>query len=151
MEYKKAGKDIVFIDESGFAKDMPRKNGYAKKGEKCMGKIDWNAKGRVNVIGALLKNVLVTVMLIEGSINSDVFLSWVKQELLKSLPEKCVVVMDNASFHKRIDIQKALIENGHILEYLPAYSPDLNPIEHKWAQLKSIRRKTQCSIDELFI
>lgn len=40
--------------------------------------------------------------------------------------------------------------NGHILEYLPTYSPDLNPIEHKWAEAKAIRRKIQCSIDELF-
>jgi transposase len=42
--------------------------------------------------------------------------------------------MDNASFHKRQDIQEAITQAGHILEYLPPYSPDLNPIEKKWAQ-----------------
>jgi len=44
------------------------------------------------------------------------------------------------------DIRKA----GYILEYLPAYCPDLNPIEHKWAQAKSIRRKYPCDMDQLF-
>ena len=58
--------------------------------------------------------------------------------------------MDNASFHKRNDIQKAITDAGHILEYLPAYSPDLNPIEHKWAQTKAARRRLHCSVDEVF-
>ncbi|WP_420836490.1 transposase [Candidatus Fukatsuia symbiotica] len=38
-----------------------------------------------------------------------------------------------------------------MLEYLPTYSPDLNPIEHKWAQAKALRRKRQCDIDTLFL
>lgn len=59
--------------------------------------------------------------------------------------------MDNASFHKREDIKKAIEESAAIVEYLPPYSPDLNPIECKWAQAKSIRRKHRCeNIDELF-
>ena len=59
-------------------------------------------------------------------------------------------VMDNASFHKGKDMQKMLEDFGHILMYLPPYSPDLNPIEKKWAQAKHIRRTTNCSIDALF-
>ncbi len=58
--------------------------------------------------------------------------------------------MDNASFHKRLDTQAAIRQAGHQLEYLPPYSPDLNPIEHKWAQAKAIRRKQRCSIEEIF-
>jgi transposase len=42
--------------------------------------------------------------------------------------------MDNATFHKREDIQTAIQQAGMTLEYLPPYSPDLNPIEHKWAE-----------------
>jgi transposase len=57
--------------------------------------------------------------------------------------------MDNATFHKRKKMIE-LIEKGHILEYLPPYSPDLNPIEKKWAQAKAIRRQQNCSIDNLF-
>ena len=58
--------------------------------------------------------------------------------------------MDNASFHKRLDIQEALRQAGHLLLFLPPYSPQLKPIEHKWAQAKAIRKQKQCSISELF-
>lgn len=141
---------MIFIDESGFAHDMPRRNGYAPIGKRCVGKQDWHAKGRTNVIGALLGAYLLTVSLFSGSINANVFYAWITQDLLPKLPAQCVIVMDNASFHKRADIQQAIKEAGHILEYLPAYSPDLNPIEHKWAQSKSIRKQKNCTIDELF-
>ena len=66
------------------------------------------------------------------------------------LPAHAVVVLDNATFHKRQDIQDAIRKAGHKLEYLPPYSPDLNPIEHKWAQVKSIRRKERCDVEDLF-
>ncbi|MSP28501.1 MAG: IS630 family transposase, partial [Methylococcales bacterium] len=46
----------------------------------------------------------------------------------------------------RLLIQQA----GHSLEFLPPYSPDLNPIEHTWAQAKALRRKKNCSTDTLF-
>jgi len=58
--------------------------------------------------------------------------------------------MDNAAFHKSKNMQDHIKEAGHILEYLPAYSPDLNHIEPKWAQAKSARRKHLCDIDTLF-
>jgi transposase len=59
--------------------------------------------------------------------------------------------MDNATFHKREDTRKAIMEAGHILEYLPPYSPDLNPIEHKWAQAKARRKRLRCGVHELFL
>ena len=61
-----------------------------------------------------------------------------------------VIVMDNATFHKRADMIKAIERPGCVVECLPPYSPDLNPIEHKGAQAKSARRKTPCSVDEWF-
>ena len=144
------GREKVFIDESGFAHDMPRVNGHAPVGERCVDKKDWHAKGRMNAIGALIGMSLITVSLFVGSINADTFYSWIIKDLLPKLPKNCVIVMDNATFHKRHDIIQAIQNAGHILEYLPPYSPDLNPIEHKWAQIKSIRRKEKCSIEEVF-
>lgn len=141
---------MVYLDESGFAKDMPRTHGYARRGQRCFGVQDWQAKGRTNVIGALLGFALIAVGLFTCSINSDVFYTWVTQLLLPSLPNNSVIVMDNASFHKRQDIQQVIINAGHLIEYLPPYSPDLNPIEHKWAQAKSKRRDIHCDIDTLF-
>ena len=49
--------------------------------------------------------------------------------------------MDNAPFHKRADFQHIIEQQGHLLEFIPPYSPNLNPIEHKWAQAKALRRQ----------
>ena len=129
---------------------MPRQHGYAAVGQRCYGLCDWHAKGRTNVIGALIGKLLLTVGLFKTNINADIFYQWTVQDLLPRLPSASVVVMDNASFHKRSDISSAISNAGHILDFLPAYSPDLNPIEKKWAHAKSIRRKLSCSISDLF-
>ncbi len=76
----------------------------------------------------------------EFSIHTEIF----------EFPDRPVVVMDNATFHKRQDIQNAITHAGHTLEYLPAYSPDLNTIEHKWAQAKAIRKQQNQTVEQLF-
>ena len=138
------------MDESGFAQDTPRTHGYSPRGERCYGIHDWHAKGRINAIGAILGFVFLTVTLFEGSINSDVFYAWLIHELIPVLPMNAVVVMDNASFHKRADMLEAIEQSGCQLEYLPPYSPDFNPIEKKWAQVKAIRKRERCDVDALF-
>ena len=129
---------------------MPRTHGYALKGKRCVGVHNWGAKGRTNVIGALFGTTLLTLSLFSSTINTQTFDAWVIQDLIPKLPEKSVVVMDNASFHKGENMQKALENRGHTLLYLPPYSPDLNPIEKKWAQAKAIRRNLQCDTKSLF-
>jgi transposase len=129
---------------------MPRTHGYALVGERCYGVRDWHARGRTNVIGALIGKFLLTVGLFEHNIDADTFCGWTAQDLLPKLPATSVIVMDNATFHKRQDIQNLIRKSGHILEFLPPYSPDLNPIEHKWAQAKTRRKKEGCSIEQLF-
>ena len=149
-EYQQEGRPLVFVDESGFAHDMPRTHGYAPRGKRCWGTHNWGAKGRTNVIGAIIKGVLLTVTLFQSTINTPIFDAWVTQDLIPKLPPKSVVVMDNATFHKGTVMQKALEQAGHTLLYLPPYSPDLNPIEKKWAQAKAVRRKYNCDIPTLF-
>lgn len=150
QRYQLTSRPLVYLDESGFAHDMPRTHGYSFKGERCHGTQDWGARGRTNAIGALLDNSLLSVSLFDGTINSDVFEEWVEQDLLPKLPPHSVIIMDNAAFHKKASIKQLIDNAGHTLEFLPPYSPDLNPIEHKWAQAKAIRRQHQCSINELF-
>ena len=129
---------------------MPRTHGYSIKGQRCYGSHNWGVRSRTNVIGAMIGKDLLTISLFEGTINSETFESWIEQDLLPKLPPQSVIIMDNASFHKK-ETTRAMIDNaGHTLEFLPPYSPDLNPIEHKWAQAKAIRRKQLCSINELF-
>jgi transposase len=129
---------------------MPRTHGYAIKGHRCYGKHDWGAKGRTNVIGALLNGVLLTVTLFTTTINTEIFNQWVKADLLPKLPANSVIILDNASFHKGIAMRDAVEKAGHTLLYLPPYSPDLNPIEHKWAKAKAIRRRVGDSIEQIF-
>ncbi len=149
--FKAEGRPIVYVDESGFAVDMPRRYGYAAKGTRCMGVWNWYERGRVNVIGALLNGAILTVGMFDCTITHHVFTAWLTQDLIPKLPPGSVVVMDNAPFH-RIHVSTQLLqEHGHDLLPLPTYSPDYNPIEHTWNEKKSFRRKTQCSVDSLFM
>ena len=148
--YELDGRSIVYIDESGFATDMPRTHGYAPKGQRCIGEHDWNAKGRVNVIGALMAGVLLSVGLTEANVDADLFNLWLKGDLIPKLPPAAVLVMDRATFHRRADTKAVIAAAGHTLEYLPAYSPELNDIEHKWAEAKAYRRKSGKSVDDIF-
>lgn len=150
IEYILQGKSIIYLDESGFAHDMPRTHGYSTKGKRCYGTKDWHSRGRTNAIGAIKDFIFITVCLFNSNINSDVFYAWLTKDLLPKIPSKSVIVMDNATFHKRKDMIKAIENQGHILLFLPPYSPDLNPIEKKWAQVKSIRKKLKCSVIDVF-
>ena len=149
-KYERDNRPVVYLDESGFAADMPRTHGYTRRGERCPGTQDWQARGRTNVIGALLNGVLLTAGLNLANVDADIFNLWLKHQLLPKLPPASIVVMDNATFHKRADTSRMLNAAGHTLEYLPPYSPDLNPIEPKWAQAKAIRRRTGQKADEIF-
>lgn len=151
MLYRIQNRNIVYLDESGFAHDMPRTHGYSTRGERCYGEQDWHARGRLNAIGAIVGFTFLTVCLFDSNINSDTFYAWLTQDLIPKLPKQSIVVMDNASFHKRNDMVESLQKEGHSLEFLPPYSPDLNPIERKWAQAKALRRKFLCSAHEVFL
>ena len=128
---------------------MPRTHGYAQRGERCYGTHDWNAKGRINVVAALRKGILFAVDLIKTNVNADIFLKWIQEKLLPALPKNAIVVLDNASFHKRRDIKNVIAQADHTLTFLPPYSPDLNPIEKTWAKLKAKRRKTGASVKDV--
>jgi len=129
---------------------MPRTRGYSLKGTRCWGICDWHAKGRINVIGAIVNFTFITVCLFDAYIDSDIFHAWLVHDLLPKVSNQSVIVMDNATFHKRSDMVRAIETKGHILEYLPPYSPDLNPIENKWSVAKAKRRKTKLSVDDIF-
>ncbi len=58
----------------------------------------------------------------------DIFNLWLTQDFIPKLPSAAVLVLDNATFHKRADTRAAIEAAGHILEYLPSYSPNLNKI-----------------------
>ena len=72
----------MYLDESRFVRDILRTHGYSYRGKRYQGVQDWHAKGRINVIGAMVGFVLLTVVLFEGNINSDVFYACLTQALV---------------------------------------------------------------------
>ncbi|MGG2142305.1 hypothetical protein [Symbiopectobacterium sp. RP] len=79
----------------GFPHDTPWTHGYSQKDQRCFGLKNWGAKGRTNVIGALLGTTLFAIGLFDININSDVFYSWVTQVLIPVLPNNSAMVRLN--------------------------------------------------------
>ncbi len=132
----------IYLDESGICHKLARTHGYSPKGSPIHGLTYGRRKGRTNVIGAWSKGrKLFGTQTYEHTINKAVFIKWLKTKLCPQLEPGQIVIMDNAPWHKGNDI-KALIEaTGAVMMKLPKYSPDLNPIEQAWANLKAAVRK----------
>jgi transposase len=128
--------ELVYIDESGIELTICKDSGWSKKGVPLQAKKSGKYYERTNIIAGLVNNKPIAPMVFNGSCNTKTFESWVEEFLIKELKSGQVVVMDNASFHKS-QRTKDLIESvGCRLLFLPPYSPDLNPIEKFWANMK---------------
>ena len=75
----------------------------------------------------------------EGNLDALIFNHYLKEQLLKQLEPGSLLIMDNASFHKTQKTRELIEESGHELLFLPPCSPDFNPIEKHFANLKKIR------------
>ena len=64
------------------------------------------------------------------------FENWIETELIKSIPKGYTIIMDNAAFHRKNKLEELAQKHGFKLLFLSAYSPDFNPIEKTWANLK---------------
>jgi len=73
--------------------------------------------------------------------NAQTFEAWLEHDLLPTLEEGDVVVLDNLNVHKKPRVAEILAEKNCTVRYLPPYSPDFNPIEKVFSKLKSILRK----------
>jgi transposase len=117
-----------------------------------LGTVPWGHWQRLTVLGALARDGVVACMSIAAATSTAVFKAFVEQVLAPALRDRpdAIVVMDNLAAHKAEAVQKALVEAGIAYRYLPAYSPDLNPIEPCWAKLKTrLRAKAARTIDAL--
>ena len=122
------GYPIVYLDEGCFEAKTIRPYVYAPIGKPCIDRYSWQAKKRTNIIGALYEKMLFAADYFEQNINGNIFYDCCKFILIASLKTKCVIVIDNACFHKSKRIQKLLNRYGHRILWLPTYNPDLNPI-----------------------
>jgi transposase len=80
--------------------------------------------------------------------DSEAFVEWVEQVLAPCLSAGDVVVMDNLSVHKVEAVVAAIRARGAYVEFLPPYSPDLNPIEKVWSKLKTALRTAKARTRE---
>ena len=103
-------------------------------------------------VGALRHDGIIAPWVIDGPINGESFRTYVEQVLVPELRPGDIVVMDNLGSHKTPAIRQAIRAAGAKLFYLPAYSPDLNPIEQFFAKLKhylrAAQRRTQATLSD---
>ena len=125
----------MFVDESGITTEMTRRYGRVAGGQRLRD----SAPGRwrtLTLLGAIGIGGWVATMTIESPTDTEVFLGFLDQVLCPQLKPGQVVVMDNLAAHKVAGVSERIQATGAQLRYLPPYSPDFNPIEKCWAQVK---------------
>jgi transposase len=130
----------VFVDETGIDTRMTRTHARAGRGRRAAGRVPWGRWARLTVVGGLaLDGGVVAGMSVGAATGTAVFLAFVEQVLAPALRDRpdVIVVMDNLAAHKAEAVREALGAASIAYRYLPAYSPDLNPIEQAWSKLKA--------------
>ncbi len=127
---------LVFIDESFCKTGMRRTHGRAIRGHRSIGQRPGRHWHTLSLIGAVRLGERPRLMSHRGAVNGRVFLRFVKERLTPWLRPGDIVVMDNLNIHKMLVVRAAIEAAGAIPVYLPTYSPELNPIELLWGDLK---------------
>ncbi|MGD1698663.1 IS630 family transposase [Dapis sp. BLCC M229] len=140
--------NLVFVDESGVNLGMTRLYGRGKVGERVVSNAPRNKGKNTSVLGALSLDGLIASMTVIGSTNKNVFETYIEQILVPQLWPGAIVLMDNLSVHKGSRIQELISSTGAKLIFLPAYSPDLSPIELCWSKFKEFLRSRQARTQE---
>lgn len=131
----------MYVDECGLDESIQRDYARVPIGQKVLEDISGNRTARTSIIAGLTQGNILAPWHFSGYCNTDVILTWVKNELLPTLRIGLTIIWDNATFHKSSQIKDLIESVGCKLIFLPPYSPDLNPIEHYWAKLKACIRR----------
>lgn len=134
---------LVFIDETWAKTNMTRTHGWCTRGERLVGKAPHGRWRTLTFLAALRTDRIDAPCVIDGPINGESFLAYVEQFLIPTLRSGDVVIIDNLGSHKGKAVRQAIRGAGAKLLFLPAYSPDLNPIEQVFAKLKTLLRKAE--------
>ena len=144
------GKKLVYIDESGFTQTDFRRYAYARKGVGVEAQVPSHRYTTTTLIAARLDGCFTAPVLFEGSCDAVAFNTWLSAMLSPLLNDTHVVIMDNASFHKGSQTAALIRDSGASLLFLPPYSPELNPIEKDFANIKRRRQyNAEMSIDDI--
>jgi transposase len=129
---------LVFIDETAISTNMARRYGWAPRGKRCRASVPFGHRKTTTLIAALRCDRIDAPMTIDGALDGDSFLAYVRQVLAPALSAGETVLMDNVPTHKVAGVREAIEAKGAGVLYLPAYSPDFNPIEKSFSKIKSI-------------
>jgi transposase len=132
---------VVFVDETWAKTNMARTHGYAPKGERLVCPVPHGHWNTTTFVGGLTTRGFVAPMVVDGAVNGAVFQAYVDQVLVPDLRPGDVVVMDNLGSHTTAGARRAIEGAGCRVLFLPPYSPDLNPIEKAFSNLKRLLRK----------
>lgn len=139
---------FVFVDETGSnQRDFYRENGYRLRSQAPVS-IKFHAGNgkRISAIAAMSTNGIEDFYLVEGPVNREVFCEYLRNSLLpvllpfNGINDNSIVVIDNASIHHTEEVCQLIYNSGALLWFLPPYSPDLNPIEEPFHQVKMFLR-----------
>jgi transposase len=122
---------------------MTRLRGRSPKGERLVCHAPHGHWQTTTMISAVRLDGTTACMTIEGATNTEVFQEYVRAVLVPVLRPGDIVIMDNLGAHKNEVTLGLITQAGAEVRFLPAYSPDLNPIEMMWSKLKALLRKAQ--------
>ncbi|MGC4107253.1 MAG: IS630 family transposase [Thermomicrobiales bacterium] len=129
--------DLVFLDETSTQTTMTRSHGRAPKGERLVAAVPRNHGPNLTCLAALTATGVGPSLVFEGALDGAIFTQWVTEKLVPALRPGQVVILDNLSVHKVKAARAAIEAAGCQLRFLPAYSPDFNPIEQIFSRLKT--------------
>jgi transposase len=130
---------------------MTRLYGWGPTGRRVVDAVPHGHWKTTTFVVALRLTGLFAPMVVDGALNGELFVKYVRQELAPRLRPGDILVMDNLQTHKTAGVTAAVAERDARVLYLPPYSPDLNPIEMAFSQVKNeLRRRRLRSMDELW-
>jgi transposase len=132
---------FVIVDETGSNLNLTPRYGRAPRGTRAVGSVPRNTPPNTTLIAAMSTAGMGAAMVLEGATDTVAFEVYVRQFLVPTLRPGQVVVLDNLSAHKHSLVRTLIEACGCEVWYLPAYSPDLSPIEEAFAKLKTLLRR----------
>ncbi len=133
--------NVIFLDESGTQTNMTPRYSRAPRGERAVGRAPRNHEKNTTLVASLSLAGLGAAMTLEGALDGDAFVAYLESFLLPTLVPGQMIVLDNLSVHKDKRVRPLIEGAGCLLIYLPAYSPDLTPIEQAFSKIKEYLRR----------
>ena len=139
------------MDECGTNTSLSPMYAYAPKGRRAYAQVPRNRGANTTLLASMTLEGMGPCLAVEGTTTTVVFEAYVEQVLAPSLRRGQIVVVDNLSAHKSERARDLVEERGCQVLYLPAYSPDFNPIEEAFSKIKGALRKAQARTREALI